>query len=62
MQLMASCSITIPRFVKLLLILLAYYNLCPVAPVFDCLYEPARSTILNLELIYLPPPPIPVYL
>jgi hypothetical protein len=36
-QLLARVSITIPKFVKLLLMLLAYCNLTPVAPVFDCL-------------------------
>ena len=41
---------------KLLLMLLASSNLTPVAPVFDCLSEPAKSTILNLESIIFPPP------
>lgn len=48
-QLLASVYITIPRLVKLLFILLAYCNLTPVAPVLDCLSEPAKSTMLNLD-------------
>jgi hypothetical protein len=48
-QLLANASITIPRFVKLLFILVASYNLTPVAPAFDCLYDPAKSTTLNLD-------------
>lgn len=47
---------TIPKLVKLLLILLASSNLLPVAPVLVCLYEPAKSTILNLASIILPFP------
>ena len=55
-QLFANASITIPRLVKLLLILFAYCKRTPVAPVFDCLYEPAKSTILNLAWIAFPFP------
>lgn len=55
-QLVAKASITIPKFVKLWLILLAYCNLTPVAPVFSCRSEPAKSTILKVALIYLPLP------
>lgn len=59
MQLLANVSIMIPRLVRLLLILLAYCKRTPVAPVFDCLYEPAKSTMLNLDWIAFP---FPTYL
>ncbi len=43
--------ITFPRAVNDKLILVAYTNLSPVDPVLLCLYEPAKSTKLNLEPI-----------
>ena len=48
--------ITLPRAVSDKLILVASINLSPVEPVFACLYDPARSTKLNLEPISFSPP------
>jgi hypothetical protein len=47
---------TIPKLVRLLLMLFAYCSLTPVAPVLDCLSEPAKSTMLNLAFRDLPFP------
>ena len=44
-------DITLPKAVNDKLILVAYKNRYPVDPVLFCLYEPAKSTRLNLEPI-----------
>ena len=49
---------TIPKLVKLLFMLLAYWSRIPVAPVFACLYDPAKSTMLKRAFMDFP---FPVY-
>jgi hypothetical protein len=46
-----SDEITFPRVERLKLIFVASLSLCPVAPVFDCLSDPARSTRFNLPIL-----------
>lgn len=44
---------TLPSAVRDKLIFAPYFKRSPVAYVFDCLYEPARSTKLILEALTL---------
>lgn len=44
--------ITYPSINKLLLIFFAYFSLCPIAPVFAILYDPAKSIRLNLPVFH----------
>ena len=48
--------ITFPNAVKDKFILVASRNRSPLDPVFVCLYDPAKSTRLNLDPISFSPP------
>ena len=45
-------EITLPNYNKPKFILMPYFKVAPVAPVFFARYEPARSTKKNFAVIY----------
>jgi hypothetical protein len=47
-----NADMTFPSALNERLILVAYFNLYPSAFVFDCLYDPAKSTRFNFPAIY----------